>query len=152
MNPLQEEKVTLMLPPQLKNNGAFGAQTPLDLAGAGAAKIEIMVGATDVAVGSSDTSSPPILEECDTNSGTAGDWAEIDGAELPAVISSNDDNKVFAIDVPNLGERKRMVRVKAPTAGNASTGANLCIRGVATKLDQGPVTAAERGYAQHITG
>lgn len=152
MNPLHEEKVTLMLPPQLKNNGAFGTQTPLDLAGAGAAKIELMVGATDVIVGSSDTSSPPILEECDTNSGTAGDWSEIDGAELASVISATEDNKTFAIDVPNLAERKRYARVKAPTAGNGSTGANLCIRGAVTKVDQGPVTAAERGYEEHITG
>jgi hypothetical protein len=147
MNQLQQEKITLMLPPELKHNTTFTAQTPLDLAGAGEAKVEMLVGVTDVAVGTTNASTPPILEECDTTGGT---YTEITGAALAAVIAATDDNKVFAINVPNLGGRKRYVRVKAPTAGSATTGANLCIRGVITKLDQGPVTAAERGYAAHI--
>jgi hypothetical protein len=153
MNPLQEEKVTLMLPPELKDDGDFtGTQVPLDLAGAGAAKVEIIVGGIDIAAGSTDEATPPILEECDTNSVTAGDWAEIPTAKLAAVIGAGDDNKIFAIDVPFLPGRKRFVRVKAPHAGNGSTGVHLCIRGSVTKLAIGPATAAERGYAAHITG
>jgi len=150
MNPLQEEKVTLMLA-EVKNNGAFGTQTPLDLSGCGVAKIEIIVGTTDVAVGSGNTFTPLILEECDTNSGTAGDWTEIASAKLTSVIAATDDNKIFAIDVPNIPGRKRFVRVKAPTAGSGTSGAFLVIRGVTAQRAVGPSTAAERGYAQHIT-
>ena len=148
MNPLHEERVTLMLPPQVKNNGAFGAQTPLYVGGAGAAKIELLVGATDVIIGTTNTATPPILEECDT---VGGSYTEIASAKLAAVIAATSGDKVFAIDVPNLGQRKAFVRVKAPTAGNASTGAMLCIRGVVTKQAVGPVNAADRGYAAHIT-
>ncbi|HOT73741.1 MAG TPA: hypothetical protein PLX18_11370 [Anaerohalosphaeraceae bacterium] len=150
MNPLQEEKVTLMLA-EVKNNDAFGTQTPLDLSGCGVAKIEIIVGPTDVAVGSGGTSTPLVLEECDTNSGTPGDWSVITKATLTSVISATDDNKIFAIDVPNIPGRKRYVRVKAPTAGSGTTGAFLVIRGVTAQLAVGPSTAADRGYAQHIT-
>lgn len=151
MNESQNEKVTLMLPPQLKDNGAFGTQTPLNVAGAGEAYVELIVGATDVAIGSSDATTPPILEECETDSETAGDWSEIDGAELAAVIpAATGDNKIYRIDVPMKTARKKNVRVKAPTAGDGSTGAMLAIRGCVRKLDLGPKTAAERGYAEHV--
>lgn len=147
MNPLQEEKITLMLPPQVKNNGDFGTQTPLNLAGAGAAKVEIMVGATDVAIGSDAETEAPYLEECDTPDGA---YTKITGTELSDVIAATDDNKVYAIDVPNIPQRKQYVRVMEPHAGSGTNGALLCIRGVVTKLSTGPASAAERGYAEHI--
>ncbi len=151
MRVLHEVITTLMLPPQLKDNGDFGAQTPLDLAGAGEAVIEILVGATDAAVGSTDEATPPILEECDTKSADAGDWSEIDGAELAAVIPADGDNKIYAIDVPHLAGRKRYVRVKAPHSADGDAGAYLAIVGRKARVATGPVTAADRGYAAHIT-
>jgi hypothetical protein len=148
MNESHNEIVTLMLPSQLVNNDDFGAQTPINLAGAKEAYVELLVGDTDVAIGSTDEATPPILEECDTADGS---YTEITDAKLAAVIpAATGDNKIYRIDVPMQSARKKYARVKAPHAGNGSTGANLTIRGCVRNRDLGPKTAAQRGYAEHV--
>lgn len=147
MQESHEERITVMLPPQVKNNGAFDDNAPLDLAGVGEAYVQLIKGASDAAVGSGDATTAPILEECDT---LDGDYAEIEGAELSEPIAAGADAEVYRIDVPMRDQRKRYVRVKAPTAENQTDGAHLTIVGVARKLAHGPATAAERGLAEHI--
>lgn len=147
MNETQNQKVTMMLPPQLIDNDDFANNTYMDIAGAGEAHVELHVGALDAAIGSTAETTAPILEECDTTDGT---YTEISGAELSAVIAATDDNKIYRIDVPMKTARKRYIRVKAPHAGDGTTGANLMILGRVSKLDVGPGNAAARGYAEHI--
>lgn len=147
MDTTQNEKVTMLLPPQLADNADFANNTYMDIAGAGKAHVELHVGALDAAIGSTDESTPPVLEECDAVDGT---YTEISGAVLSAVIGATDDNKIYRIDVPMKSARKRYVRVKAPHAGDGTNGANLMILGRVSNLDTGPKTAAERGYAEHV--
>lgn len=125
--PHEREKVVILLPPQLKDDGDFAGNTYLDTFGFDdKVRFEFHVGTLDIAIGSTDEATPPVIEECDTSGGS---YSEIDGAELAAVIGAGDDDKIFAIEVSLKKEHKRYMRVKAPHAGNGTTGCNLCIVG-----------------------
>jgi hypothetical protein len=125
MNPLELIKTVIMVAPQLKNNGAFAGNTYVDAEGGSKLRVEMIVGVTDVIVGSTDTAHAPKIEECDT---TGGSYTDVTDAVLAAVIGALDDNKIFAIEVDLRKTHKRYMRVNAPTAGDA-TGAYLCILG-----------------------
>ncbi|MFA5553470.1 MAG: hypothetical protein WCZ89_02265 [Phycisphaerae bacterium] len=127
LRPHEREKVVTLLPPQLKDDGDFAGNTYLDTAGFDdKVRFEFHVGTLDAAIGSTTEATPPVIEECDT---AGGSYDEIDGAELDAVIGDSDDNKVFAIEVSLKKEHGRYMRVKAPHAGDGTTGCNLCIIG-----------------------
>ncbi|MCE5186075.1 MAG: hypothetical protein LLF76_08125 [Planctomycetaceae bacterium] len=150
MNESQNEQIVTLLPMQLKDDGAFANNASMDISGAGEASVEFLVGTIDAAIGSGGEDVAPFLEECDTDSVTAGDWTKITGAELAAPIASTKSDKIYRIDVPMKGARKKRVRVNVPHAGNGDTGANLMIIGRIRKMDIGPLTAANRGYEAHI--
>jgi hypothetical protein len=143
---LTQLKLTTLVPPQLKNNGAVSGNTYLDTQGLGAALFAMVIGTTDVIVGSTDTSTAPYLEECDT---AGGSYTAVTGAALAAVIASTGDDKIRAIFVDLTKSHKRYMRWNAPTAGN-STGANLCSVALGFPANHGPMTAAAMGLAELI--
>ncbi|MFZ0035635.1 MAG: hypothetical protein WAK60_11695 [Sedimentisphaerales bacterium] len=144
---VQDTKRVILLPPQLKNGGAFVGNTYVDCAGCGHLRVEFIIGTTDVAVGSGDAATPPKLEECDT---TDGSYTDITDAELAAVLGTGDDNKVKAIDVNLTHSHKRYVEVNAPTADSGSTGCNLCIIATLSKPNISPKDADGQGLAELV--
>jgi len=137
-----------MLRPQLKNNGAFANNTYVDNSNWNHLRVKFLVGDTDAAVGSTSAATPPLVEECDESGGT---YTAVTGAALSAVIADTDDNKAFAIDVDLTKTHKRYMQVKAPTADNGSTGANLCIVGVLSRPAIGPKDGAGQGFEELIS-
>ena len=148
MIPLTNTKTVILLRPQLKNNGAFANNTHVDTSAWKHARFKFLIGDTDAAVGSGDASTAPFIEECDTTGGT---YTAVSGAALAAVISATDDNSIKGIDVSLTKTHKRYMRVKAPTADNGSTGANLAIECELSRPDRGPASAAAQGYAELVS-
>ena len=144
---VQNTKSVQLLAPQIKNNGAFANNGYIDTQSFNHLRVLLDVGATDVAIGSGDASTAPLVEECDT---TGGSYTAVSGAALSAVIGATDDNKLYAIDIDLTKSHKRYMRVKAPTAGNNVTGANLSILGILSRPDIGPANAAQQGLTEHI--
>jgi len=146
MESVSNLKFVQILPPQVKNNGAFTGNTYVDVFGAAEALFLFDVGTTDVIVGSADISHAPKIEECDT---TGGSYTDVTSAALAAVIGATDDNKLFGIRVNLKKIHKRYMRVNAPTAGN-STGASLSITCVLSILSQSTLDATGMGLASLI--
>lgn len=144
---VQATKTLILLRPQVKNNGVFANNVYVDLSEWNHARFLFIVGDTDVAVGSSDAATPPLVEECDT---TGGGYTAITDAALSAVIGAGDDNKLYAIDVDLTKTHKRYARVQAPAAGNA-TGANLAILCILSRGAKSPLNAAGMGLAELVT-
>ena len=144
---IQEMKMIIALRPQLKNAGAFANNAYWDRSNWNHERVLFVVGDTDVIVGSTDTSTPPFVEECDT---VGGGYTAVTDAALSAVIGALNDNKLFAIDIDLRKTHKRYGRVNAPTAGD-STGANLAILVILSKGEIGPKNAAGQGLAELVT-
>ncbi len=143
---MQRTKVVILLRPQLKNNGAFANNAYVDFSNWNHCRFLFLVGDTDIAVGSGDASTAPLVEECNT---TGGSYTAVSDAELSAVIGAGDDNKAFAIDVNLRKTHMRYGRVKAPTAGNGSTGANLAIVAILS-IGNMPKDAAGQGLEELV--
>jgi hypothetical protein len=144
---VQNTKRVVLLAPQFKNNGAFLNNGYVDVSGWGHLRVEMIVGTTNVIIGSTDTSHAPKLEADDAVG--FGSVADVEGAELSGVIAANDGDKVFAIDVDLRKSHKRFYRVNAPTAGNV-TGANLCIIATLSDPQISPGSAAEQGLEELV--
>lgn len=143
---LKHIKVGELIPPQLKNNGAVTGNTYFDTLGLAGLLALIHIGTTDVIVGSTDTSTAPYLEECDTTDGT---YTAVDDAALSAVIPATGDNKFYGIAVDLAKTHKRYMRWNAPTSGN-STGANIESLAIGFPADVLPNSAAEMGMAELV--
>ncbi len=123
-------KVVSLVPPQLKDNGAFANNGAADTAGFREGLFVFGVGALDTTIGSTTASAALKLEECDTVDGV---YTDIDGAALADAIAATEDNKLFAIHLNMRHAGKRYVRFNAPTAGDGATGANMCAYAVLSK-------------------
>jgi len=147
MESLHGLKLAQVLPPQVKNNGAFANNTYADVSEAAEALFLFQYGASDVAVGSGDDTTAPFIEECDT---TGGSYTPVTGAALAAVLSATDDNELHAIRVNLKKTHKRYMRVNAPTAGNNSTGANLSILCILGQIARSTLDAAGMGLTELV--
>jgi hypothetical protein len=147
MIPIQKTKTVILLRPQLKDNGAFANNAYVDFSGWNHCRFLFLVGDTDIAVGSTNESTPPLIEECDT---TGGSYTAVAGAELSAVIGAGDDNKAFAIDLDLRKTHKRYGRVQAPAAGDGTLGANLAIIAILSMGNQ-PLDDAGQGLEELVT-
>lgn len=145
MQSILESKVVVLVPPQVKNNGAFDGNTYVDTSEANEALFLLAVGTTDVAIGSGDDSTEPFIEECDT---PGGSYEAVDGAALSAVIAADDD-KVFGIHVDLRRTHKRYMRINAPTAGN-NTGGALCAVCLLSRRAKATFDAAGMGLAELV--
>ncbi len=147
MNPIENTKIVTMLPPQLKDNGAFAGNTYVDTSRFSDLRVMFIVGTLDAIIGSTDTSTAPFIEECDT---TDGSYTAVTDAALSAVIGATDDNKNFSIAVDLRKAHKRFMRVNAPTAGDGTTGCNLCVVGELSSGQKAPESDAEAGFSERI--
>jgi len=139
-------KFTQLLTQKFKNNGAFAGNTYVDTLGLSAILFLVDLGTTDVIVGSTDTSTPPYIEQCDTYNGS---YTAVTGAALAAVLAANGGSKLRAIYIDLSKSHKRYMEVNAPTAGN-STGANFNAVAIGFPSDQMPKSAADMGLAELI--
>jgi len=146
MNPVENSKIVILVPPETKNNGAFTTNNYVDVSGFSDALFLFAMGTTDVIVGSTDTSTPPLIEECDT---TDGSYTAVTDAELSAVIGAGDDDKLFGIFVDLRKTHKKYMRVQAPTAGD-STSAAMCILCILSSPAKTPETDAAAGFEERI--
>jgi hypothetical protein len=138
---IQNAKFALMGGPELKNNAAFSA-TATDTQGYDYVTVLVALGATDIA-----TTGALKVQHCDTSGGT---YADVTGAVFSAAFSSTDDNKLYAIfmDRATTG-LKRYIKISG-TAGNGSTGTNLCTIAIMTRGNVAPTTATLRGLAEQV--
>ena len=143
---VQNSKMVIMLRPQLKNNGAFANNIYVDTLNFRHLRVLFLVGDTDTTIGSTGATSAVKLEECDTSGGS---YSDISGGALADAIADDEDNSLFAIDV-ELTDKKRFVRVNAPTAGNGATGANLAVLGILSNPDISPSDATGQGLTEWI--
>ena len=146
MNPIEASKIVILVPPETKNNGAFTTNNYVDVSGFSDALFLFVVGATDVIIGWTDTSTPPLIEECDTAGGT---YTAVSSAALSAVIGATDDNKIFGVFVDLRKTHKKYMRIKAPTAGDA-TGAAFCALCILSSAKRAPEADAEAGFAERV--
>jgi len=150
MNPMQNTKTVLILPPEGTDNADFAVPAAVDIAGYGHVRFEIITGALAAAIGSVDEASPINITECDIVDGSYTDKTD---AALAAAIADDDDNKVFAIDI-NLqnGTHKRFMKPAQPHAGNgAGTDSNLMIKAILSKpMGVGPGSPAEQGLEELV--
>jgi len=144
---LKSLKMGILVPPQLKDAGAFTGNTYFDCQGLSGVLVLMIVGTTDIAAGSDDDSTPPKLEECDTTGGT---YTAVTDAALSAVIGAGDDDKLFAIFVDRTKTRKRYLQIDDPTAGDGTNGVNFAAIALGFPPEQMPTSAAEMGLEEFI--
>jgi len=148
MNPIETIKIKQLVPPQIKDNGAFDGNTYVDTSGWNKLRIAFIVGTLDIAVGSTSADAAPFVEECDT---TGGSYTAVTDAALSAVIGAGDDDKNFAIDIDLTKTHKRYMQVNAPTAGDGTNGANMTIIALLSRPASSPVSASEQGFSEIIS-
>ena len=144
---LKSLKMGIMVPPQLKDNGAFANNTYFDCQGLSGVLVLIIMGATDIAMGSDGASTPPKLEECDTTGGT---YTAVTSAALATVIGAGDGTKLFGIFVDRTKTRKRYLQIDDPTAGDGTLGVNMGAIALGFPPEQMPTSAAEMGLEEFI--
>lgn len=149
---VQNMKMAILTPPQLRNNGDFAGNTYIDTAGWTHLRVLFIVGTTDVAagnaIGSTAEGTAPFVEECDT---TDGEYTAVTDAALANAIQHNEDDKLFAIDINLAKSHKRYMQVNAPhSAAGAVNGSNLAILAILSKPNIGPKDAEGQGLAELV--
>ena len=144
---LKHIKVGQLLPPQLADDGDFAGNTYFDTQGLSGVLVLMNIGTIDAAIGSTAEGTAVTLEECDT---TDGSYTEISSAVLSAAIPATDDNKLFGIHVDLSKSHKRYLEIKAPHAGNGTTGANMGAVAIGFPADVMPNSAGEMGLEELI--
>ena len=152
MNPqIQNMKIGILTPPQIKNNGNFDTNTYIDTAGYDHLRVLFATGVitTSSPIGSTAEGTAPLVEECDT---TGGAYTAVTGAALADAIADDEDGSLFAIDIDLTKSHKRYMQVQAPHSGDGTPGAALCIIGILSKpRGAGPNSAALMGLTELIT-
>lgn len=153
MIPIQDMKIAILTPPQIKDDGDFAGNVYVDTQGWNHLRVLLQVGTTDVAagdaIGSTAEGTAPFVEECDE---VAGSYTAVTGAALADSIQFNEDDKLFAIDINLVKSHKRYMRVNAPhSAAGAVNGSNLAILAILSRGSRSPMNAAGMGLAELIT-
>jgi len=146
---VQNMKISILTPPQIKNNGDFDTNTYIDTQGFNHLRVLFILGVITASapIGSTAETTAPLVEECDT---TGGSYTAVDGAALADAIADTEDGLLFAIDIDLAKSHKRYKRVQAPHVGDGTPGAALAIIGILSRPERGPGTAAEQGLTEHI--
>jgi hypothetical protein len=145
---VQETKLVNMLYPQLKDDGDLADNNYVDTRGWAHLRIVIQIGNLDANFGSTTESISPRVEECDT---PGGSYTDVTGALLADAIAAVEDGKLFAFDINLNKTHKRYMRLKAPHAGDGTTGVNAAALGILSRPSIGPKCAADQGLEEHIT-
>jgi len=141
MVPIEETKVGLLIPPQLKDDGAPSGLTYIDTAGYRHLRVLLLVGTTDIAF-----TAAPIVQFCDTTDGT---YSSVTAAALGDAPSATEDDGIFCIDVALDGKQGRYAKLLC-TAGNGTTGTNLAALAILSKAEQAPDTTTKAGLTEWI--
>lgn len=144
---LKALKFGILVPPQLKDNGAFAGNTYFDTLGLSGLLVLLVPGTVDAAIGSTLSTTVPSLEECNTTDGT---YTAITGAALATVIGAGEDNTLHGIAVDLTKTHKRYIEITAPTAGDGTTGVNFAAIAIGFPSDQMPYSAAGMGLDELI--
>lgn len=115
MQPVQSEKTVLVLPPVSASGGAHSGNTYVDTQGWGHVRFKIIAGSLGANVGSTNSTTPLYVEECDT---AGGGYSAVTGAAMAAVLTgTTHNNTVHGIDIALTKSHSRYMRMNAPTAG-----------------------------------
>ena len=146
---VQNTKIGILTPPQIKNNGDFDTNTYLDTQGYNHLRVLFITGVITASapIGSTAETTAPLVEECDT---TGGSYTAVPGAALADAIADSEDGLLFAIDIDLTKSHKRYMQVQAPHVGDGTPGAALCIIGILSRAEIGPANAAGMGLAELI--
>ena len=144
---LKALKFCNLLLPELKDAGAFTTNNYWDTQGLSALLVLIQIGAIDIGLGSTASTTPPLLEECDTTGGT---YTAVTSAALSACPGASDDGKLYGIFVDLAKSHKRYIRIQAPTAGDGTAGVAASALGIGFPSDQMPRNAAQMGLEELI--
>lgn len=140
---LNQKLVVLTPPAAIVDNAAVTTAT-LDASDAGFVTIEVIFGATDIAV-----SAMKLRESDDSGMSGAADVPGADFSVLPATLPDADaDNLAFAIQVNMLG-RKRYLDLSL-TVGDGSAGTYVVVLARLSRMQTTPSTASGRGYSQEL--
>ena len=147
---IQNMKMGIMTPPQIKNNGDFDVNTYIDTQGWNHLRVLFITGVITASapIGSTAEGTAPLVEECDT---TDGSYTAVSGAALADAIADDEDSKLFAIDIDLTKTHKRYMQVQAPHSGDGTPGAALAIVGILSRPEIGPSNAAGQGLNELVT-
>lgn len=145
MNAEAQVYYSLLVPPQLKDNGAPTGLTYMDTNPNGVnysqASFAIQIGTTDIA-----TTAAPLISECDT---TDGSYTAVTSAALGDAISATEDDGVFVINLDLRYAHKRYLKCEI-TAGNGSAGTNLSVLGILRSPNRTTGSATDTGTTEVI--
>ena len=144
---IQNTKLVNLVYPQLKDDGDLADQTYVDTQGWNHARFVIMLGNTDITLGSTAEGTAPKIEECDTSGGT---YTDVSGAALADSCAADEDGGIFAIDVDLTKSHKRYMRFNALHAGDGTTGVNACAFCILSRPDIGPKNATQQGLTELV--
>ena len=144
---IQNQKIVILTPPQLKDNADLDGNTYVDTAGWNHLRVLFIIGTVDIGLGSTAEGTAPLVEECDTTGGT---YTDVAGAALADAIADDEDDKLFAIDVDLAKSHKRYMRVQAPHSGDGTNGVNAAILGILSRPEIGPSNAADQGLEELV--
>ncbi len=145
---VQNMKMGILTPPQLKDDGNLDGNTYVDTAGWNHLRVLFIIGTLDAALGSTAEGTAPKVEECDISGGS---YSDVASAALADAIADDEDDSLFAIDIDLTKSHKRFMRVNAPHAGDGTNGVNAAIIYILSRPEIGPKDAAGQGLAEHIT-
>jgi hypothetical protein len=150
MNWTQHVKYVNITPPAAVVDNASYTTTVVDTAGYDHLTVLVSLGATDIAM-----TALKVQESDDSGMSGAADitgtifgTSTNDAGSTSALPTANDDDDIFAIEIPLQG-RKRYIDVVA-TAGNGAVGTYASIIGILGKASTGPATAVESGLNQRL--
>ncbi len=145
MEQLQHAKKGIAILPQTLDK-ATATSYVIDTAGVDYVNIDVIIGATDIAM----TTLKVQESDTKTDSTTLSSGADITGlvygaSGYAALPSATDDNKIFSFEINTQG-RKRYLQLVA-VAGNGTTGVALAAQYNAGKIGNQSLDAAGKGVA-----
>ncbi len=138
MIPIEQMKFVTAVVPVLLDN-ATATAVAIDTKGFAHLRVLITIGVTDIA-----TTAAPKLQSSATSGGS---YADVENAELSAVIADDDDGNIFAIDIDLTKTNdaattpvtiKRFIKLVF-IAGDGSAGINVCANGILSRPTQGSI-------------
>lgn len=140
---LNQKFLNVTPPAAIVDNAAFTTAT-VDTLGAGWVTFLVTLGALDIAV-----AALKLRESDDSGMSGAADVPGADFSVSPATLPAADaDNNLYAIHVNMLG-RKRYLDLTL-TGGDGTAGSYATVHAILDRLQQTPLTAADRGFAQEL--
>lgn len=145
MHFLDTVKTVNVTPPVAVNDNTAYATSTLDTIGFHFVRFLIVLGALDIGV-----AALKLTESDDSGMAGATDVPGADFSVAPATLpSATDDNKIVAIDVKLTGKRKRYFDLSF-TAGDGAVGTFANVIAMLAEPEIYPVTAADKGFSQHL--